>query len=361
MLVRTLAVSGPSESTDPEYAQGLRNAVSVAVGYSLELVEVGEERAPAPPPTLLAQARLAARNGVELATVLRRYSAGYVLISDFLVQEVQRGGYGGAELQRLLRSQGTLDRLLAAVSEEHGRETEQRQAMSVEERKAERIERLLAGEALDTSELGYEIEGHHVALLARGPGAADALRALATALDRRLLTVYRGEGTLWAWLGGRHSFEMEGLLRRLKGTWSTDSPLALGEPGEGLSGWRLSHRQAEAALAVALRSPEPVVRYGDVALLSAMLKDELLVTSLRKLFLEPLEAERDGGKVARETLRAYFAAGHNVSSAAMALGVKRHTITNRLRSIEAAIERPLGSCGVELEAALRLARHSGPI
>ena len=33
-----------------------------------------------------------------------------------------------------------------------------------------------------------------------------------------------------------------------------------------------------------------------------MLQDELLATSLRKIYLTPLEAGRDGGEVARETL-----------------------------------------------------------
>ena len=43
-----------------------------------------------------------------------------------------------------------------------------------------------------------------------------------------------------------------------------------------------------------MRGPEPFVRYVDVALLAAVLQDDLLATSLRKLYLEPLEAERDG-------------------------------------------------------------------
>lgn len=354
VLTRAIAVSGPSEPSDPEYAEGLRNAVSAAVGYSLELVEVGEERAPAPPPTLLAQARLAARNGVELATVLRRYSAGYVLISDFLVEEVERAGYGGTELQRLLRSQGTLDRMLAAVSEEHGKETSQRQT-SAEERRVERIERLLGGELVDTAELEYNIEGHHLALLIAGPGVAPALRELAASMDCRLLTACREEGILWAWLGSRRELDPEDLKRHLPATWPDGSTLAIGESGTGLVGWRFSYRQAKAAFSVAQRSHEFLVRYADVALLASVLQDDLLATSLRQLYLAPLEAERDGGKVAKETLGAYYAAERNVSSAAARLGVNRNTVTSRLRAIEGIIGRPLSFCGAELEVALCLA------
>jgi hypothetical protein len=55
----------------------------------------------------------------------------------------------------------------------------------------------------------------------------------------------------------------------------------MGEPARGIDGWRLSHRQAKAALPTALRAPEAFVRYGDVALLAATLADDLLATSLR--------------------------------------------------------------------------------
>jgi DNA-binding PucR family transcriptional regulator len=85
-----------------------------------------------------------------------------------------------------------------------------------------------------------------------------------------------------------------------------------------------------------------------------MLGDDLLTTSLRRLYLAPLSDERDGGAVLRETLRAYFAADRNGASAAAALRVTRQTVNNRLRVIEERLERPLSACATELEAALRL-------
>lgn len=162
-----------------------------------------------------------------------------------------------------------------------------------------------------------------------------------------------GEGMVWAWLGGRNPLP-PGFDRVLAKTWPPRLPLALGEPTCDLSGWRLTHQQARAALPIAQRSPEAFVRYADVAVLASICQDEVLTTSLRELYLAPLEQERDGGEVARETLRAYFVAGRNAASAAAALGVSRQAVTKRLRAIEVALGRPLAGNAIELEAALRI-------
>ncbi len=307
------------------------------------------------PAVLLVQARIAARNGVSLDTVLRRYFAGYALLGDFVLEEAQEKGLlQGEPLKRLLRAQAArFDRLLAAVSEEHVRETEERPT-STEELRGELVERLLAGERLDASELAYDFEAIHLGLIAVGPGAEDAIRELASSLDRIPLLIRREEQTLWAWLGGRRAVERNDLELLLTSILPPQISLAIGEPAEGPGGWRLTHQQAKAAMPIAVRSPEPFVRYADVALLASMLQDGLLATSLRRLYLKPLEADRDGGEVARETLRAYFAAGRNTASTAAMLGVNRKTVASRLRRIEALIGCPLSDRTAEIEATLQV-------
>ena len=89
-------------------------------------------------------------------------------------------------------------------------------------------------------------------------------------------------------------------------------------------------------------------------MLAAALRDELLGASLRRLHLDPLDHEADGGKRARETLRADLAAERNVSSTAAALGVTRRTVANRLRAIEERLGGRLAAA--ELEVALALDR-----
>jgi len=365
-LARVAAIADPAEVADPAYAEGLRRALPAAIGFGIETIDAGEGHEPPLPVDLLAQARLAARNGIALDTVLRRYFAGYSLLGFHLIEEASRDGLmRGADLQRLTAAQSAhFDRLLAAVGEEHGRESESLVLATGERRRAERIERLLAGEQLDTSTIPYEFEGWHIGVVGTSAGAdsdsgdggvEDALRKLATKLDCRLLLLPREDGAVWAWLGARRRFDPAELLGALgPGSEGDALTIALGEPAEGPPGWRLTHRQAAAALPVARRGPEPRVRYADVALLAAALQDDLLATSLRRLFLKPLANERNGGEVLRKTLRAYFSAQRNGASAAVALGVSRQTVKNRLQAIESLVGRPVDTCATELDLALRL-------
>lgn len=213
---------------------------------------------------------------------------------------------------------------------------------------------LLAGEPVDPAGLRYELDGWHLAAIAAGPGAVEALRDLAAALKRSPLLIYGEEETVWVWLGGRSLLSARQALHMAERSLAPRVSLAIGEPGQGIEGWRLSHHQAKAAMLVARRGPEHRLRYAEVALLASALRDEMLVSSLRRIYLDPLEGERDGGMTLRRTLEAYFTAGQNASSAAAALGLSRQTVNSHLRSVEERIDRPLNSCMAELEIALRL-------
>jgi hypothetical protein len=354
ILTRVFAISALPSSGGAEYAEGLRAAVAAGVTYGLEGIE-REQDDPPVPAALLAQARLAARSNVSLDTVLRRYFAGHTLLDDFTVEEAHGKRLGPATLKRLLRSQAAItDRLLAAVSDAYRQEVERR-PQGIERRKAELVKRLLAGEPLEASGLGYELEGTHLGMIAAGPGAAEALRRLAAAeFDRRLLLVPADSDVLWAWLGGRRPLDPAEVLRGLAPGFAAEAILAVGEPAEGFAGWRLTHRQAAAAMPIARRGPDPVVRYADVSLLASALHDELLATSLQRIYLAPLESERDGGAALRETLLAYFESGRNVSSTAAALGVSRPTVNKRLATVERCIGISSQARVADLETALRL-------
>jgi hypothetical protein len=353
-LARVTAVADPTEIDDPEYLDGLRSAVGPAFDYALAALERDDEATLPMPAPLLAQARLAARNGVTLDTILRRYFAGYALLVDRLVAEAERADpVPTGELQRLLRTEAEFfDRLVATVSAEYRREVDEL-FHSADRHRAHLVVRLLAGQPVDSRELSYPLDGWHVALLSSGPDAVAAIRDLAAGLDRRLLLVHRGD-VIWAWLGGRERLPACELLRLVERDLPVEVAIGAGEPGEGMAGWRLSHRQAKAAMAVLRRDGERLARYGEVALLASALRDEVLADSLTGLYLAPLEMERDGGAVLRRTLRAYFEVGRKVSPTASSLGVSRKTVSVRLRSVGERIGRPVDSCATELETALRL-------
>lgn len=357
VLSRVYGVSDPTGVSNSEYVDGLRAAVSAALDFGLAAIERGERRAPPIPAALLAQARVAARSGVGLDTVLRRYYAGHSLLDNFLVEEVEEGDpLQHTVLKRLLGAQAALfDRLIAAVSKEHTSEAKTR-LDSTEQRRTERVQRLLDGELIETTGFDYDFEGSHLGMIAVGPEAKDAVHDLAKARDRRLLLLRRDEEIVWAWLGGRRKTDPADVARLVSlAGWPAQVSLAIGEPAQGLAGWRLTHNQASAVLPFVPRSQGNIVlRYADDPVVFSAAHDELLTTSLHEIFLAPLEQERDGGETHRETLRAYFAAKGNISSAAAALDVARPTVTSRLRKIENRLGHSIDAARTAIEVALRL-------
>jgi hypothetical protein len=357
IVTRALDIgSEPVGERDAEYLTGLRATAAAGFDFILMGIEQGDawSASASVPIEAVAQAQRAARNGVSLDTVLRRYMVGQALLWDYILEEAGRVDLEGALREMLQVHASLLDRLMMDVAREHVAACE-RLGRSREHSLAEGVRALLAGERVDGLDRDYALDGEHVGVIARGAGAQEALRALAGRLGHRLLSVPRGEETVWAWLGAQHPLQMPSLERALSAQASrADVQFAVGEPAQGLQGWRLTHGQAQAALLVALRKPRKLTRYADVALLASALKDEMLASGLIEAYLLPLDDNRRGGPVLRETLRAYLRAERNASSAAAALGVVRNTVDNRLRTVEERLGRTLHPCPAELEVALLL-------
>jgi hypothetical protein len=341
---------------DVEYALGLRAAVGAAVDYGLTGIERGEDWPVPIPAAAILQARRAARGGVGLDTVLRRYIAGYTLLEDFVTDEAERVVVGSdrTALRQLRRIQvALLGQLTTAIADEYRAELE-RSRRSSAQHLGERVQRLLLGESVDVSELGYELDAWHLGVIATGENAERAVRSLGAQLGREILLASRGGEMVWAWFGDRQRLAIADLGRLLLAKSHPGVSLAIGEPGRSVNGFRLTHRQAQAALLVALRRPQWLTRYADVALLAFALRDEALARSLVEIYLAPLDSPRKGSLALRQTLRAYLAAERNATSAAAALGVARHTVETRIRRVEERLGRLLSTCSAELDVALRL-------
>jgi len=340
------------------YEEGVRGAALAAVDYGRRVLDGRGEDLPEVPPQLLAQARLAAASGVGVDSVVRRYFGGYSAFSAAIIQEAHKSSLSPQSVQQLMDRQAeAFDRLISAVTKEYADEVGLR-AASKQVRQMERISKLLAGAPVDSRDLGYELEQCHLGLVTSASQPKPLLREIARHLDRQVLVAERTEHETWAWFGGRDELGREDLERVLARVWPKAFPLALGEDCTGRTGWCLTHRQALRSWPSATRSPGEIVRYRHVALSSAIVRDEDLVSFLQQSYLVPLLGET-GSKESSlcTTLRAYFRAGENVSSTAAALAVSRQTVTNRIRQVEVRLGEQIANCRVELECALRLERQ----
>jgi hypothetical protein len=350
--VRRAAPNPAGIDEDPQYVAGLRTAVTAIVDYGLTGIEHGEEWSGPIPSSAIAQAHRAARDGVSLDTVLRRYALGDRVLGEFVMEEVE--SLPPRMLQHVFRAQGSLlDRLMVAIAAEYRQETERVQR-SPERRRAHRVQKLLASEPVSTADLDYELDGWHLGAIATGAKAEEVVQGLAAKLGRKLLLVSRGEGAVWAWLGGSQRLVVADIARLLTAKGRSDVCVTIGEPGKGLHGFRVTHQQAQAAHAVALRRPQMLTRFADVVLLALALRDEALSRSLVDIYLTPLDSSRKGSPVLRNTLRAYFAAERNISSAAARLGVARQTVESHITMVEGRLGRRIPTCTAELEMALSL-------
>ena len=337
---------------DPTYAEGVRRALDEMLGSALGCIERGGQGHRSAPLHAARQARREARVGVRLDTVLRRYAASTNVLEEFIVRESD--GIPSEWLCRILGDLGAhLDASLKAVAAEYHEEMEQ--AVRPRGREvSDRVLKLLSGDDLMcAAAVDYDFDAWHVGLILVGKRAEVAGRLLAERTGSRALHVPRENEVVWSWLGDARRPEVTALVNLLGVHLPADISVALGEPRQGIEGWRMTHREARVGVQVLLRQPKRFVRGRDAVLLASILQDETLVRSLLESYLSPLDDGRSG-QILRETLRAYFSAGGNAAAAAAGLGVTRHTVQRRIRIVEEKIERPIHACNAELQVALQL-------
>lgn len=337
-----------SASQSPPPMRGVRSVVQSALKHGIDSVELGQQDYP--PPAVIDHARKAAWRSVPLQTLYDRYLTGYSVFKHFLLRESD-------SVEIVQQVQGSLDvgfqQLTRAVAEEH-KQAHQKRTRSSDIRRLERVEELLSGKLLEAPDLRYPLDGTHVGIVASGPEISSTIRQLFQPFGSRILLISPEPNKVWAWIVVRQDLDSSDLSKLLARDLPPELCVSIGEPASGLSGWRLTHCQAEAAFDIALNRGSTVLLYGEVAVLVALARDALLKKTLSTRYLAPLTHARDGGAVLRDTLRAYFAAGRNSRSAAAVLGVARQTVANRLRQAEDRFGQPLSECADAVDAALRL-------
>lgn len=338
---------------DVEGRAVLRAFAKDAVELIATAVEQGAGWTPTLSPGGTAQIQYLARNGVGPDAVMRGFYAVTSLLLEFLTEEVS--DLPPEALPYLVGIQSRHgDQLVSTMLAEYDNEVA-RMDGSPAKRVAECVEKLLAGEPVDTAALGYELDAWHLGVIVMGERTELFARNLAERLGCQLLFVQRSAETAWAWLGSHRTIPFVELERAVLAKGDKNASLAVGELRQGTDGWRLTHREAQIALAVMLHQPRQLVRAADVVLLAAAIQDETVRKSLIDVYLGPLDGRRDT-QALRETLGVYFSLDCNAASTAAALGVNRHTVLRRLLRVEKEIGRSLETCRAEMDVALRVAQ-----
>ncbi len=351
------ALPATDAAETPEYVTGLRAAVVEVVELALSAIERDQGAERLTPISAVAQAKRAARAGIGVDTVMRRYAAGDRALCLLLAEESREfPSEVLREAQRALSA--TVDRLMAIAADEHALESA-RLPDAPRDPVLEQARRILLGEISPSDLAGYVLDLWHVALVGEAEIRPEVLRAVARETECQLL-ILRGElDHTWAWMGRREGLDADLVMKVLAEVTADrrSPPLVLGEARLGIDGWRLSHEEARAALGAPSAAGTPVLRARAVALAMAVVNDPVLRASFFASYVEPLDRGRQGtGAELRQTLLSYLEVGQSIKPVSALLGIDRHTVKRRLRASEGLIGRSIEDCAPELQTALRAAQ-----
>jgi hypothetical protein len=346
---------GIADDLSRGYEGGSGPAIEAVMDYVLACVAAGTTAVEPVPFDALEQARRAARAGVGLDVVLRRYTAG-----DRALRRVLAGDLAGLD-QAIVDEVHTIadeaiDVVVRSVVAEFDAEAAR---LSRSSNPALALTLRLLKEEVQAAELdGYILDRWHVGVVAEDAVSRAQLRRLVTDLDAQPLVVDSGLGQRWVWIGTREPIATEAVEEALSGA-SDGAAFGLGEPRRGLAGWRLTHTEARRAAELPRPVGGGVTRMRDHVLEAAVLENRVLMESLIATYVEPLKDEpaRPGADL-EETLRAYLGSGQNAKSAAEHLGIDRHTVLRRVRKVEDLVGERIEDCFAQLDVALRLATIS---
>jgi hypothetical protein len=236
---------------------------------------------------------------------------------------------------------------------------------------------MLAGQVpteRQVAELGYHLDSTHQALIvwrdSRQTKGADAVHPssvaerLCRALGHRHLIVERGPNETWAWVDMPARLGDEPLAVSGIGIGDIgDVHVAIGHPGSGPSGFRLTHEDAgrvQVAIAQARRPAPSITHYGEIALVTLLTANQEAAADYVHRQLGELGAEGSGMARLRQTVRVFLDTGGSHARTAEKLVIHRNTVRHRLSRAEQLLGRPVQHAGSELHNALLIAEWLRP-
>jgi hypothetical protein len=352
LAASSLEVHKPPPEAEAELIAGLQATLRDGLAFSLSAFEHGHAWSDPLPASLVEQVGYVVQMGMPLEELLRGYTAGNTAISRFVAEACV--GLPPEALAYSVEVQSRVaDALIGGLSAEYARQAALLERSAAQQRSRE-VERLLAEESFSDQGIGYRLDAWHVAAIVSGVRADQAARLLAEQLGCELLLVPRAAETYWAWWGAPRTIPFDKVESAARG-FGDGAAFAIGECRHGISGFRLSHREAQAVTDVVVRVDDPVVRAADALLPALLLRDREMADLFVDAHLGRLKSQKDWPTISA-TLSAYLDAEAAPGAAAATLDVDRHTIRRRLRRIEELLGRPIGAVRGELEVALRVDR-----
>ena len=354
VLARIKAADGePSFELKQALSRGVRAGLRDALARLRSQTELPHEL----PPELTELARLQARARCAPPEFADAWLVGqelfwnrFALVAEHtLADPAQRWEVTKAARLQLSGYTARLNRLFGRASQAQLA----RSAGTHDDARWQAVSRALEGHWVDAAELGYDLAYHHVAVVADAPAAVNAL---ARRTERQRLLVTCPQGGTWGWLGGRAPVgegELDAAIAWQRSR--SEGAVAFGEPAEGIAGFAASHQQALEAHAIAAATGERVVRFADLRLVAALLRDGELAKEFVERELGELDDAGERMGELRATLRAYLEHGQSISATAALRGRDRKTIVRQLRAAERLIDHTVSDRSDELLVALRMA------
>jgi DNA-binding PucR family transcriptional regulator len=276
------------------------------------------------------------------------------------------------ELLAALRADGTEPGRLIELAESYQQERDRwiRSATAV---RVETVRELLDGRPVDvdvaSQRLGHELRGRHLAMLVSAEPTTDALPDHST-LERAAaaaaaavgcadpLLVPAGTSVLWAWATPADLTDEDVVARLEEHVTGDGLRLAIGRPGAGPDGFRVSHEEARHA--AELRADigahgSRTASYRSLELLSLLTADPERGRRFARRELGALASDDDASARLRETVLAFLEHSGSHTAAAQALCLHKNTVYTRIRRAERVLGSPVTPGRVSLHAAVALA------
>ncbi|MFI6362192.1 PucR family transcriptional regulator [Nocardia sp. NPDC050630] len=354
----------------------LRASVTGNVVIALHIYELGldidEIDAPA---EALEYARRMAQRGTSITALLRAYRIGQRLFNDHMLGEITATTNDldlvtAAVAEMTDRSFAYIDRVsqqvVTAYQDERDRWLQNQMAV-----RTARVRSILSGQRVDPGDseraLGYRLDRTHLGLVVWSDAGVDQLRAakqVATTIAEQVscqgqpLLIPADESTLWAWLPQPELEVDPAAVSTPRATWVT-----VGRPAAGLEGFRLTHRQATQAQAVAMSAPEPqrasVSCSAQVGPIALMCSDLAATRAWISEILGSLARDDDATAQLRETARVFLETNGSFQTTAELLVLHRNTVQYRIRKAETVLGHSLREGRLDVEVALLACRWLG--